>query len=239
MDKQWEDFEKWHFENMCRRFVFSAEKEELFEIWQAAQSAMQSEIDALKAEINGNHKVMEFQRDCADKLNTATVQLQLDHAKLIQSLKARISELESQFAGNVTIVKTKFIEPLKWQDMETVWKDISPVNLLAERDELLARNAELMDALKNWASLIDYQFTGSKEAMSALQNADNLGQKALSTNQSSSDEWKREIEANALEEAIAKVAQRKMPRIGLPEYNTGLDDALEELRRMAADKRAG
>lgn len=47
---------------------------------------------------------------------------------------------------------------------------------LAHRD---AQAAGLVEALREFSDLIEYQYTGSQEAMSALQNADNKAQKAL------------------------------------------------------------
>jgi hypothetical protein len=66
---------------------------------------------------------------------------QAEQAKMppeIDALKARIAELESQFAGNVTIVKEKFY-PADEAIIE---------QLKAERDELLARNAQMVEVLK-------------------------------------------------------------------------------------------
>jgi hypothetical protein len=39
--------------------------------------------------------------------------------------------------------------------------------------------AVLREALLNWANVIDHQYTGSSDAMSFLQHADNIGQQAL------------------------------------------------------------
>lgn len=60
--------------------------------------------------------------------------------------------------------------------------DLQQAISAARLDELLAsqaREAQMREALKEWAGLIEYQFTGSQEAMTALQYADNHGQQAL------------------------------------------------------------
>jgi hypothetical protein len=42
-----------------------------------------------------------------------------------------------------------------------------------------ARIKELREALIAWATLVEFQYTGSKEAMTHLQICDNIGQEAL------------------------------------------------------------
>ena len=49
-----------------------------------------------------------------------------------------------------------------------------------------ARIKELREALEMWESLIEFQYTGSSEAMSAFQSCDSIGQKALATPDDSS-----------------------------------------------------
>ena len=43
-----EAFEKWFEENIYRRFVFNADKEELLELWQAAKADSEREIAELE-----------------------------------------------------------------------------------------------------------------------------------------------------------------------------------------------
>lgn len=45
--------------------------------------------------------------------------------------------------------------------------------------KLKAQVALLREALLSWATLIEFQYTGSKEAMTHLQICDNIGQEAL------------------------------------------------------------
>ena len=48
-----------------------------------------------------------------------------------------------------------------------------------EIERLKAQVALLREALLAWATLIEFQYTGSKEAMTHLQICDDIGQKAL------------------------------------------------------------
>ena len=48
-----------------------------------------------------------------------------------------------------------------------------------EIERLKAQVVELREALLGWATLIEFQYTGSKEAMTHLQICDNIGQEAL------------------------------------------------------------
>ena len=58
-------------------------------------------------------------------------------------------------------------------------RDIEIAKLTAERDELEKENAVLRDALLYWGNVINFQFTGSSEAMTFLQTADDKAQAAL------------------------------------------------------------
>ena len=95
-----------------------------------------------------------------------------------------------------------------WEDYEPkdedAWKerdawDASATEYEKVLAECQATNKKLREALTEWAKLINYQFTASQEAMSALQYADHQGQKALQLPQDDS----------ALREAIAQ-AKREL-----------------------------
>jgi hypothetical protein len=96
-------------------------------------------------------------------------------------------------------------------------------NLVAELRgqiaDLNTRNADLVEALET-CMLVDEGGT----QLTQLFNIP-MVQKALRNNQSSSDKWKREIEAKVLEEAMNNERITQTSK--------------EELRRMAADRRAG
>jgi hypothetical protein len=95
--------------------------------------------------------------------------------------------------------------------------------LEAERDELLTRNAELVDAADELRDIFQGLIEGEKFVYDSitLQPIERV----LSANQSSADKWKREIEAKVLEEAMNNERITQTSK--------------EELRRMAADRRTG
>ena len=59
------------------------------------------------------------------------------------------------------------------------WDDLKVAHLQDRIAALEADNARLREALEQFLSLIEYQYCGSREAMNALQEADNSARAAL------------------------------------------------------------
>ena len=73
------------------------------------------------------------------------------------------------------------LESWEFEDpRETWWKWQHQYAQAADRIAALeAENARLREALEQFLSLIEYQYCGSREAMNALQEADNSARAAL------------------------------------------------------------
>ena len=68
-------------------------------------------------------------------------------------------------------------------DLVERWSEAERNRLVDRIEALEADNARLREALEQFLSLIEYQYCGSREAMNALQEADNSARAALGEKQ--------------------------------------------------------
>jgi hypothetical protein len=117
---------------------------------------------------------------------------------LIESLRQQLAEEEKRFSEHFTASETsitrsvKALRECRQQLAECQAECEEQAQNLAEQkrltDLVYRREKVLRDALEQWDRLIDHQFTGSSEAMTALQQAADTGADALALPSDSGEE---------------------------------------------------